>query len=204
MFFVAQRCDHLLVIGDAVAVEHGDDDGTEFRCGVELAEHRQCGLQPRHADGKTGRRHRLAAEARDEAIITSAATDRAEAHRAAFLVFGFEREFDFVDRAGVIFEAAHDGWVDENAAIVITRCSNKLADLRKFANCLLPQHIAFDARLEVRDRHSVAQKLSLRAGARFSPTGKINDARYSDVIKVSAFGEVALALFAAIPPSGAE
>ena len=31
--------DHLLIIGDAVAVEHRDHDGAEFRPGVELAEH---------------------------------------------------------------------------------------------------------------------------------------------------------------------
>ncbi len=52
--------------------------------------------------------HRLAAKARDEAVITPAAADRAEAHRAALLVLGFEQQFNLVDRAGVIFEAAHD------------------------------------------------------------------------------------------------
>ena len=112
---VAQGRDHLLVVGDAVAVEHGDDDGTEFRRGVELAEHRERGLQPRHADGKTGRRHRLAAKARDQTIVAPAAADRAEANRTAFFVLGLKREFDLVDRAGVIFEAADDGGIDANA-----------------------------------------------------------------------------------------
>src|SRR6266702_4561390 len=36
----AQARNHLLVIGDAVAVEHGNDDGTEFGPRVELAEQR--------------------------------------------------------------------------------------------------------------------------------------------------------------------
>src|SRR3981189_2439704 len=81
---VAQGRDHLLVIGDAIAVEHGDDDGTEFRRGVELAEHGERGLQPRHADGKAGRRYRLATKARHQPIIAPAATDRTEPHRTAF------------------------------------------------------------------------------------------------------------------------
>ena len=89
---VAQRRDHLLVVGDAVAIEHGDD----HRAGCGLCR-RACRagvqrrLQARHADGEAGRRHRLAAEARHQSVVAPAAADRAEAHRAAFLVLGFEQ-----------------------------------------------------------------------------------------------------------------
>src|ERR1700737_2646817 len=112
---VAQGRDHLLIIGDAIAVEQGDDDGAEIRRGVELAEHGERGLQPRHADGEARGRHRLTTEARHQTIIAPAAADRAEANWAAFFVFGFECEFYFVDRAGVIFEAADNGRVDKYA-----------------------------------------------------------------------------------------
>ena len=74
-------------------------------------------LQPRDADGEAGRRHRLAAEARHQPVITPAAADRAEAHRAAFLVFGFDQQFNFVDRAGVVLEAADDGGIDANTIL---------------------------------------------------------------------------------------
>ena len=61
---------------------------------------------------KSRRRHRLAAKARDQPVITATATDRAEAHRAAFFVLGFEGEFYLVDGACVVFEAANDGGID--------------------------------------------------------------------------------------------
>ena len=51
----------------------------------------------------------------DQPVVAPAAADRAEAHRAALLVLGLEQEFDFVDRAGVIFEAADDGGIDADA-----------------------------------------------------------------------------------------
>ena len=98
--------------GDVFAAEHGNHDGTEFRLGVELAEHRQRGLQPRNADGKSGRRHRLAAKTRDQPVITPAAADRAEANRAAFFVLGLDQQFNFKNGAGVIFETADDGRID--------------------------------------------------------------------------------------------
>ena len=107
----------LLVVGDAVAVEDGDDDRAGLGLLSELAERGERRLQARHADGEAGRRHRLAAEARDEPVIAPAAADRAEAHRAAFLVLDFEGQFNFVDRAGVVFEAADDGGVDANAIV---------------------------------------------------------------------------------------
>ena len=62
-------------------------------CGLvsSLPSMRQRRLQPRHADGEAGRRHRLAAEARDQSVVTPAAADRAEPHRPALLVLGLER-----------------------------------------------------------------------------------------------------------------
>ncbi len=105
----------LLIVGDAVAVEHRDQHRAGRRLVIELADQGQRGLQPRHADGEAGRRHRLAAEARHEAVVAPAAADRAEAHRAAFLVLGFEQQFNLVDRAGVVLEAADDGGIDPDS-----------------------------------------------------------------------------------------
>ena len=83
---------------------------------LDLAEHLQRREQARDADGEAGRRHRLAAEARDQTVIAPAAADRAEAHGAAVLVLHLEGQLGLVDRAGVVFEAAHDGGIDDDAA----------------------------------------------------------------------------------------
>ena len=109
MFGVAKRRHHFLIVGEAVAIEHGDDHGAEFGRAIELAEHGQRGLQPRHADRKPGRRHRLAAKPRHQPIIAPAAANRAEADRAAFFVFCLKQQFDLENRAGVVFEAADNG-----------------------------------------------------------------------------------------------
>ena len=58
-------------------------------------------------------------EARHEIVVAPAAADRAEAHRAAVLVLDLEGQLDFEDRAGVVFEAAHDGGIDSDAAVAI-------------------------------------------------------------------------------------
>jgi hypothetical protein len=60
----AQGRDHALIIGDAVAVEYGDDNRAGLAFFAELAEHRERRLQPRDADREAGRRHRLTHEAR--------------------------------------------------------------------------------------------------------------------------------------------
>src|SRR3569623_914818 len=119
---IAQRRDKLLVLRNLVAIHHQHDDRTGFRLGVDLAEQGECRLQTRHADGETCCWYRLAAETRDQTIITSAATDRAEPHRTALLVLGVEQQFNFVDGACVIFEAEHDGAVYLNSIITITSC----------------------------------------------------------------------------------
>ena len=81
-----------LVVGDAVAVEHRDDStGPGAGLVAELAERGQRRLQARDADGEAGRRHRLAHEARHQPVVAPAAADRAEAHRAALVVLGFDQ-----------------------------------------------------------------------------------------------------------------
>ena len=91
---VAKRRRQLLEVGDALAVEHGDEHRAGSRLFAELAERGERRLQARDADGKAGRRHRLAHKARNEAIVTPAATDRAEANRAAFFVLDLEGQFN--------------------------------------------------------------------------------------------------------------
>ena len=112
MSAVAQRRDHALIVGDALAVEDRDDDRAGLRSAVELAEMHQRGRKPRHADGESGRGHRLAAKARHETVISPAAADRAEAYWLAVVVRDRESQFDLEDRAGVVFEAADDDGVD--------------------------------------------------------------------------------------------
>ena len=135
-FCVAQHRHHFLIFGHALAVEYGDDHRAGCGLVVELAEQRERGLQARDADGETGRRHRLAAEARDQAVVAPAAADRAEAHGAAFFVFGFERQFNFVDRAGVVLEAADDGFIDLDS-ILIPNLRNQATDFAQFSEPFL-------------------------------------------------------------------
>ena len=113
----AQLGDHVLVIGEAILVEHGDDDRAGLGLALELAEVLQRGGEPRHADGKSGRRHRLAAKARDQPVITPARSNGAEAHRLSVVTRNGECQVNFEDRAGVIFEAADDGGIDKYATV---------------------------------------------------------------------------------------
>src|SRR5262249_29265547 len=98
--------------------------------------------KPRHADREAGRRHRLAAEARDEAVIATAAADRAEAHGAAAFVLGLERQLHLVDRAGVVLEPADDGWVDADAVVPELSRSARIENVVQFCNALLRSRIA--------------------------------------------------------------
>ena len=75
--------------------------------------------QARDADGKAGRRHRLAAKARDEPIVAPPAADRAESHDPSLLVGDLGQELGLVDRAGVVFEPANDGGINEHAIDII-------------------------------------------------------------------------------------
>ena len=101
-------------MGDLVLVHDQHDDRAAFvlRLGERAADRLQRGEQPRHADRKAGRRHRLAAKPRDEPVIAPAAADRAEADRMALVVADIDQELGFEDGASVIFEAADDGAVD--------------------------------------------------------------------------------------------
>ena len=44
----------------------------------------------------------------DQAVVAAAAADRAEAHGLAVLVRDGEGQLGLEDRAGIVFEAAHD------------------------------------------------------------------------------------------------
>src|SRR5438067_1466522 len=81
-----------------------------------------------------------------EAIVAAAAADRAEAYGTALLVLGVEQEFDLVDGAGVVFEAADDGGVDLDAIFAVAGGNHELADLFELIATLLSN----DARTEAR------------------------------------------------------
>jgi len=87
-FCRAQLRHHVLIIGEAVPIEHGNDNRTIPGFAVELAEIFERSGEPRHADGKSGRRHRLAAKARHQSVVTPAPADRTEARRAVLAVGG--------------------------------------------------------------------------------------------------------------------
>src|SRR5580704_607203 len=59
---LAQGRRHALIVGDAVLVEHGDDDGPGLRSGLDLAEMSEGSLEPGYADGEAGCGYRLSAE----------------------------------------------------------------------------------------------------------------------------------------------
>ena len=88
---------------------------------AELADRLQRRGEPRHADREAGRRHVLAAEAADQAVIAPSPADRAEDDGLALLVGHLERELRLEDGAGVVFEAADDGGIDPNSADSNTR-----------------------------------------------------------------------------------
>src|SRR3984885_915250 len=131
----AQRRHHALIVGDAILVEDSDDDRAALGLGFNLANLFQRRGQARHADGKSRRRHRLAAKARDEAVVTSTAADRAEARRAVFAV-GRECQFNFEHRAGVIFETANDARIEADAIRAVIRGPHQGADLLEFGDAL--------------------------------------------------------------------
>src|SRR5207245_3737403 len=89
---VAQLLHHALIVGDAVLLEHGDHYWPGRRLALDLADELERREQTRHADGESGRRHRLAAEARYEPIVAPAAAHRAETHGTALFVLGGEQK----------------------------------------------------------------------------------------------------------------
>ena len=103
---------HLLVVGDAVAVEHEHDDRTLHGFSWELAEGLEAVEQARHADGESGGRNLLAGEALDKTVIAPAAHYRAEPDRLPALVLDGCGQLSFEHGAGVIFEATDDGGIN--------------------------------------------------------------------------------------------
>src|SRR5262249_16614539 len=99
---------------------------SRLRPGLDLAEVRKRRGEPRHPHGKSGRRHRLAAEAGHETIVAPAATNRSEAYGTAMLILRFEQEFDFVNRARVVLEAAHDRSIDFYAVLITSRPDQRI------------------------------------------------------------------------------
>ena len=75
------------------------------------------------ADREPCRGHGLRPEARDEAIVASAAADRTEANCLSALIRGREGQVRFQDRAGVIFEPANDGCIEADAVLAVARLS---------------------------------------------------------------------------------
>ena len=53
-------------------------------------------------------------------VVAAAAADRAEADGTALFVLGFEGEFDLVDGAGVVFEAADNRLIDPDPVTTIS------------------------------------------------------------------------------------
>ena len=120
-----------------IAVHDADDDRGENLVLAEFAQIFQRRHQAGHPDGKPGRRNRLTHEARHQAIITTTAADRPEDDFLALLIGHIEGEFRFIDGAGVIFEAAHHGGINENAAL-IARSGEQFRHIAQFGHALLP------------------------------------------------------------------
>src|SRR5207245_912076 len=128
---VAQGRDHLLVIGDALAVEHRDDDRAGLGLALDLAEVLQRRHQSRHADGESRRRHRLAAKAFDQSVVAPTAANRAEAHRSALVILSLECQIHFEHWPGVVLKAADNRSIDF-ATISIARGSTQRINLAQF------------------------------------------------------------------------
>ncbi len=59
-------------------------------------------------------------------------------NQTALFVFGFEGQFNFKNRTGIIFKTANDRGVDANAIYAVPSLPNKSANLLKFVpaiNC---------------------------------------------------------------------
>ena len=103
---------HLLIVVDAVAVEHEHDHGTLRGAVFIFAEALEAEQEARDADGDAGGRHLLAGEALDQAVIAPAAHHRAEPDRLAALVLDGSGQLGLEHGPGVIFQPAHDGGID--------------------------------------------------------------------------------------------
>ena len=127
---------HLLVIGNAILI-HNQNHHRPGRLGsAEIAGEFQRMSEARHADREAGCGDGLGTEARDEAIISPAAANRAEHNLLALLIGDGEGQFDLEDRAGVVFEAADDGTVNANAIGAVAGCFDQAVHRPEFASGL--------------------------------------------------------------------
>ena len=95
----------LLIVGDAVAVEHEHDDRALRGALFIFAEALEAEEEARDADRDAGGRHLLAGEALDEAVIAAAAHHRAEPDRLSALVLDGSGQLGLEHGAGVILQA---------------------------------------------------------------------------------------------------
>lgn len=135
----AQRLRECLVTAHAlhITVHDGDENGGKRLHLTELAEVLQCRHQARDADGEAGGRNRLAHEARNEAIITPAATDRAEYDLFALFIGDIEGQLGLIDRAGIIFETANNRGVDLDTCRIVAGTGDQSADDVQLINAFL-------------------------------------------------------------------
>src|SRR5215469_5303094 len=106
-------------MGDGNVGKDGDDDRAGLRLGLDLAETLQSRHQPRYADGESRCRHRLAAKARNQPVVTAPTADGAEANRFAIFAFNGERQLNFVDGASIVLKTADDGGGNVDAIPVV-------------------------------------------------------------------------------------
>ena len=100
-------------------------------------------------------------------------------------------QFDLVDGAGVVFEAAHDGRIDDESGLRHSRLPQQASLICvKFGDDLLGPRISFDYRCNIRDRHLRSIPLALRPGRSFAPV-KLITRDIPSALETGALGEVA-------------
>src|SRR5262249_7097622 len=133
---VAQLHHQALIVGNGNVGKYRHHDRPRLGLALDLAEMLQRRHQPRHADGETRRRHRLAAKARDQSVVAPTGSNGAETHRSAGLVFDLERQIHFEDWAGVVLKAAHHRRINTDLPKVV-RSQRQIGDLSKFIQSIL-------------------------------------------------------------------
>ena len=137
MFAVRSVLRHLLVIGDAVAIEHEHDDRALRGAVFIFAEALEAEQEARDADGDAGGRDLLAGEALDQPVIAPAADHRAEPDGLPALVFDRRCQLSLEHRAGVIFQTTHDRGVNSNS-VGVARSRDQCFYFKEFLNALCP------------------------------------------------------------------
>src|ERR1044072_938648 len=102
---------HLLVVGDAVAVEHEHDDRA-LRCRVFVfAKALEAEQETRHANGDAGGWDLLAGEALDKPIIAPAADHRPEPDGLALVARDWRGQLSLEHRSGIVLQPTDDGGI---------------------------------------------------------------------------------------------